>query len=179
MPGKTIMVSPPINTEVNNRPVFTEKRGADSDPLTLLKQRLVTDWNWILAAIVCALILIVYWYAANTKMKRKPVLENRFSRSRFKRACFSGDASAARIQLIALAGEQWPGNSIAGLNLLKARSNSADFSQQLAHLDAVIYGRNHDQWKGQRLWQAFVEADTQKCRPTLEVSTNLPGLYPL
>jgi len=179
LPGKTIMVLPPINTEVNNNSVFTEKQGAESDPLTLFKQWLVTDWNWSLAAIVCALILIVYWYATNTKMKRKPVLENRFSRSRFKRACFSGDASAARTQLIALAREEWPGNSIAGLNLLKVRSNSVDFSQQLACLDAVIYGRNHEQWHGRRLWQAFVEADAQNCRPTLEISTNLPRLYPL
>ena len=179
LPGKTIMVSPPIITEVKRKPMLTEKRAANSDHFILLKQWLVTDWNWILAAIVCALILLVYWYAANTKMKRKPVLENRFSRYRFQSACFSGDASAARTQLIALAREQWPGDSIAGLNLLKARSISVDFSQQLACLDAVIYGRDHDQWQGQRLWQAFVEADAQKRKRTPEVSTNLPGLYPL
>jgi len=179
LPGKTIMVSPPINTEVNNKPASTEKRGADSDPLPLLKQWLITDWNWILVATVCVLILIVCWYAANTKMKRKPVLENRFSLSRFKKACISGDASTARAQLIARAREQWPGESIAGLNLLKSRSNSVNLSKQLECLDAVLYAQDQDQWQGQRLWQAFIETGVQKHRSTAGVSKNLPGLYPL
>ena len=156
-----------------------EKLGADSGLLSLLKQWLVTDWHWILAVIVCALILIVYWYAARMKLKRKPVLENRFSRSRFKKACLSGDASVARAQLIAWAREQWPAESMAGLNLLRSRSNSVDFNRQLARLDAVIYGQDQGQWQGRQLWQAFVKAGDQKHSTTPDVLANLPGLYPM
>jgi len=179
LPGKTIMVSPPIITAVNKKPDLTGKRVADSDRLILLKQRFATNWHWILAVVACALILIVYWYAARVKLKQKPILENRFSCRRFKKACFSGDKFTARAQLIALAREQWPGESIAGLNLLKSRSSSVNFSQQLACLDAVLYAQDQDQWQSRQLWQAFVEAGSQKCKRTPNISTNLPNLYPL
>ena len=178
LPGKTVIVSLPVNTEVNKKPALTGKQAVDSYYLVLLKQWLVTGWHWILELVVGALILIVYWYAANTKLKRKPVRENSFSRSRFKKACLSGDELTARAQLIARTRELWPGESIAGLNLLKSRSNSVDFKQQLACLDAVLYAQDQDQWQGRRLWKAFVEADAQKRNKTPEVSINLPGLYP-
>jgi hypothetical protein len=179
LPGKTILVSPPIITTINNRSNLTGKRSADSDSLALFKQWAVASWPWISVAIVCALILIAYWYTARVKLKRKPALENRFSRSQFKKACISGDKFNARTQMIAWAREQWPGESIAGLNLLKSRSNLVGFSQQLVRLDAVIYGQDQDQWQGRRLWQTFVEAGAQKHRSPPGVSANLPGLYPI
>jgi len=179
LPGKTIMVSPPVITTIDNRSNLTEKQAADSDLLTRFKQWAVTNWYWIVAVVVCALFLIVYWYAARVMSKQKPVLENRFNRNRFKKTCFSGNASAARVQLITLAREQWPKDSTAGLKLLKTGSNLVEFSRQLAYLDAVIYGQNQDQWQGRRLWQAFIEADAQKRRSTPDLSANLSGLYPL
>jgi len=179
LPGKTITVLPLNVTKVNNAPVLTGVPAINPDYLTRVKQWLLTNFQWLLGIVGGALVLIVYGYAVKVKRKRQFVALFRFSRSLFKQACLSDDASTARTQLIARSRELWPGESITGLNPLKSRSNSVDFCEQLTRLDAALFAQRQDRWQGRQLWQAFLDAGNLKRGKASTNRDNLPGLYPL
>ena len=140
------------------------------------------NWLWfaLLSSSLIACIALFFDTPARRRISRKieSVLASRSNLQALKKACLTNDPRNARRELLKWGRRRWPGANISGVNQIKARTGSIEFSSELSRLDRALYAQHDSSWRGRRLWQLVVTE--APCRPAGSDpdQNSLPNLYP-
>ena len=163
VPGKIIVVSAP-----------------DSPPL---KDHYFDNTNpnhWVMIALV---FFVIFGLLFCLLTKRKNNVTSQFKKKHLKQACQATECATARVRarelLIAWGREQWPDESIVGLNHLTLKINDEVFRDELNNLDKALYAADQPGWQGCQLWNSFVKYRVSTADDNRKQSDLLPALYPV
>ncbi|HEX5126982.1 MAG TPA: BatD family protein [Rhodocyclaceae bacterium] len=125
-------------------------------------------WPWLalLLAVGWSMTSIAWWRARRNasrhdlqreESERKPNEENlKQLEQLLKKSCLADDAMQVKSQLLAWAGQRWPGHAPNSLTAL-ARRCDPGLAEEIVKLDQALYAKASSSWKGDTLWQIFIE----------------------
>jgi hypothetical protein len=139
-------------------------------------------WPWLtaLAAILSLATVLVFAGPLRERIGAKLALagNRRRCRSRLRRACYAGDAGAARQALIEWGRLHWGEARICGLHHIDARTGSTQLAEELARLDAALFAGQGNDWRGEGLWRMLGQTPDARYSKLQKEIDLLPGPYP-
>ncbi len=137
--------------------------------------------GWLLMLLLPGIMLLVYCIVIlqariNDHVKR--VLKRWAIKRRLRICCLSNDARKTRGALLDWGRQRWPEASITGLNQIGQHSASRELAEELKRLDAALYARQVDDWRGLRLWRLIARVNRSRRSPVKLPANALPPLYP-
>lgn len=97
---------------------------------------------------------------------------------RIRRACTGNDAAASRQALLAWAEAAWPEQPPRSLGAIASRCKP-ELAQELENLNAALYGRGAQEWRGKALWQIFERQHASSPEKKASVGDQLEPLFRL
>ena len=147
----------------------------------LLPSGLYQHRAWLLllpfGMLMAVLLLLARPFFASIQIRLRLVGMRRRCLQNLKQACLENDASLTRCELINWGRVHWCDHRISGLYQLVLRGRSVRWADELAALDAAVFGLQGDAWQGQLLW-ALIRQESKSGYAIKPPRRELPGLYP-
>ncbi len=143
----------------------------------------ISTWQWLTCILAVAWIITLVYLLKN---RRKPEPEtpqahsadSNEARKALKQACRDNDPQRAKTALLQWARTRPAGRPVASLGDLEKYSNEK-LAGEIRKLSRQLYSRTTNDWRGEPLWQAFLQENKAAATGTSPKRGNLEPLFRL
>ena len=144
-------------------------------------ERAPQPWSWVSLGLALGwLLTVLAWFLNSRTPTKRPAADGapnpKASRTALAKACSADQPKAAKDALLRWSKAVWPANPTRSLGDLAARAGDP-LSVEVRRLSEALYGNSATEWRGQPLWEAFVEFDARSVEPASPATEVLPPLY--
>jgi hypothetical protein len=143
-------------------------------------------WKWLALFFLSGWLLTILWswHRLHSRQQthgpaRPTPMDTTAARKNIAKACKQHDAKACEQALLHIARLQWPDENVNNLAAF-ASCCHGQLAQEIKALDCYLYAKKEGaQWQGDKLLQAFEQADLSPVEKTIPQERQaLPSLYP-
>jgi len=185
VPGASTSSSPPVPQISGEQQLILPKLVAKK-MVNLMHGGRAYPWKWLTLFFLSGWLLTILWLwrlLRGRQRIREPArttpMDTTAARRDIAKACKQHDAKACEQALLHIARLQWPDENVNNLAVFVSCCHG-QLAQEIKSLDRYLYAKKEGaQWRGDKLLQAFEQADLSPARKTIPQERQaLPSLYP-